>query len=349
MTKPNWKKFERLVAAINAAEQRGADVRWNDKINGRQFDVSIRFNSGLYTYLTVIECKDTKDPIRVEKVDAFVTKSRDAKANKAVMVTTSCFQAGCREVAERHGVELLILSEIAEDFAKHAVDAFTPGLNVYDVEFGGQRGETAYEFQDRGGRLAYLMTHTAVNVPHHRPCTPSDLVNQWQCTQETLPEHEAQAIIPLPDGTSLEIPFEDPVFVSEMRFRCKLVELALTSEPFLDHKLRDSLATAYELRDPDGTLRHSARTGELPHGFDTVMEPGKFYFSPALQFFYLCKTVSNGSIRILLIESYQHGQLVQGEISIKSDYARFYMEVEDEGDLQRLERILRSFRDKHGS
>ncbi len=50
---PKWKKFERLVAAIHSAEQKGASVKWNDAINGRQFDVTIRFKEGFYDYLTV--------------------------------------------------------------------------------------------------------------------------------------------------------------------------------------------------------------------------------------------------------------------------------------------------------
>jgi hypothetical protein len=54
----NWKLFEKIVAAIHHAESRGAKVVWNDKINGRQFDVTVRFLHGLYEYLTVIECKD---------------------------------------------------------------------------------------------------------------------------------------------------------------------------------------------------------------------------------------------------------------------------------------------------
>lgn len=53
-----WRRFERVVAAIHHLETEGAQVAWDDFINGRQFDVTIRFEHGLYKYLSVIECKD---------------------------------------------------------------------------------------------------------------------------------------------------------------------------------------------------------------------------------------------------------------------------------------------------
>lgn len=62
MPSPKWKHFERLVAAIHKVAQQGADVLWNEEINGRQFDVVIRFEEGLYHYLIVVECKDLFQP-----------------------------------------------------------------------------------------------------------------------------------------------------------------------------------------------------------------------------------------------------------------------------------------------
>ena len=62
MVNKKWKMFERVVAAIHLAEQKGATVRWNETIKGRQFDVTVRFKNGLYEYLTVVECKDYATP-----------------------------------------------------------------------------------------------------------------------------------------------------------------------------------------------------------------------------------------------------------------------------------------------
>src|SRR5439155_116880 len=68
MANKKWKMFERVVAAIHLAEQKGATVRWNETIKGRQFDVTVRFKNGLYEYLTVVECKDYATTVPAEKV-----------------------------------------------------------------------------------------------------------------------------------------------------------------------------------------------------------------------------------------------------------------------------------------
>ncbi len=98
--------------AIHQKESEGADVKWNDSINGRQLDVAIRFQFGLHTYLTVIECRHSDKAIEATDVDAFATKSRDANANKAIMVTSSRYQTGCFRVAERHAIDLYTLKQI---------------------------------------------------------------------------------------------------------------------------------------------------------------------------------------------------------------------------------------------
>src|SRR6266852_6674060 len=106
-TSDKWKHFERLVTAIHQAADQGAEVRWNETINERQFDVTIRFKKGLYEYLTVVECKNYEKAIPVEKVEAFVTKAADVRADRAVMASTSGFQQGAQEVAARHNMTLI--------------------------------------------------------------------------------------------------------------------------------------------------------------------------------------------------------------------------------------------------
>jgi predicted helicase len=110
----HWEQFERLVAAIHRKVDPAARVQWSDSINGRQFDVTIRFRKGLYDYLTVIECKEYSSPIPVEKVEAFITKSQDVSAHQAVMASSSGFQSGAESVAKRHNVALIQLTDSAE-------------------------------------------------------------------------------------------------------------------------------------------------------------------------------------------------------------------------------------------
>lgn len=98
--------LERLVAGIHVATSGDADVHWNEKINGRQFDVVVRFRLGTLNYLVLIEVKNRKRPASASDVDAFVVKAKDQGANKAVFGTVAGFQAGAKDVAVRHGVDL---------------------------------------------------------------------------------------------------------------------------------------------------------------------------------------------------------------------------------------------------
>ena len=75
--------LERLVAALHGTAGDDVKVKWNDTINGRQFDVTLRFTKAYCDYLAGIECRDFKSRISVDKVEAFVTKCRDAHISVA--------------------------------------------------------------------------------------------------------------------------------------------------------------------------------------------------------------------------------------------------------------------------
>ena len=71
----------------------------------------VRFTQTGYDFLTVIECKKEKSKVPVKEVEAFVTKSRSVRANKAVMVSKYGYQSGSIEVGQREDVTLLSLIE----------------------------------------------------------------------------------------------------------------------------------------------------------------------------------------------------------------------------------------------
>lgn len=231
MARTDWKRFERLVAAIHHAESKGAEVRWDDVVQGRQFDVTVGFKYGLYDYLTVIECKDYAGKVPVERIDAFVTKPRDVRANKAIMVSANGFQSGCIEVANRHGVKLLVVNESTDETVANLVKAVTPGLNVYAVRFVETGTGKEHELEDVGGRLAYLMNHAKLLLPTGET-TPDRLIHEWQLTRPSIFTDKVNDVeVPLPPGAELHIPHEDSVRVSSLRFKCSMVEVAIPNQP----------------------------------------------------------------------------------------------------------------------
>lgn len=340
MTPPPGKRLERLVAAIHHAESTGAAVTWNDEIAGRQFDVTIRFKFGLHSYLTVIECKDYSSKVSVEKIDAFVTKARDANANKAVFVSSQGFQSGCFQVAERHGIQLLILSETTDMSIPELVERFTPGLNIYDVWFRTSQSSNLVEFEDWGGRLTYLMNHSKLVSPDGER-TPNQLVYEWQMTQPSINlDKETCVELPLSPGSRLCEPYGQVVPVTAMLFTCSLVELAVPKQPMLDNHVLQGVHTRVELRDPSGKVHHSARLGDLPLGYDSPVQPGQFYELPSMSNRYHCEKIEGDLVTWTLVESYQHGHLLQATFTQKIKYSTLYVQVTDSKILERLKEML---------
>lgn len=341
---PEWKQFERLVAAIHHAESQGALVTWNDTIQGRQFDVTIRFKYGLHDYLTVIECKNYSDRVTVEKVDAFVTKARDAKANKAIIVSVNGYQSGCFEVAIRHGVKLLTLNETIKTDVKELVAEVTPALNVYDVRLVNRTTGKEIILEDEGGRLHYLMNHTKLESKGETK-SPNQLIYEWQLsTPKLYIDSENIIAIQLPEETMAHIPHESSQLVEEFRFKCKVIEAFISKQPFLDNHIREGCATSYELCDETGAVTHEIRLSDLKLGFDTKLEPGKFYVTPSLHNYYYCEKIDGDSVSWILVESYQHGHLLRAHFIQDIKYSHHYVEVKDKKRIARLLKLLEELR-----
>lgn len=343
MSEVNWKQFERLIAAIHHSASQGGEVKWNDVIEGRQFDVTIRFKYGLHDYLTVIECKNYSGKVSVDKVDALATKYKDVKANKAVMVSSNGYQSGCIDVAKRHGIQLLTLNEKISPDVHDLIKEVTPALNIYGVRLVKHGDSCEYELEDVGGRLAYLMGHTKLTI-NGTETTPNEIIYQWQLTwPELCTDKENNIEIPFPVSVMAYIPYEDSILVKALRFKCNFTEMIIPNQPVMDNHIRESLATEYELRDEDGNLEHTKKLSNLKLGYDTKLEPGKFYVIPSLFNYYYCEAIDDGLVSWILVESYQYGQLIRARLKQKEKYSGFYIEVKDKCILNRLQKLLDEF------
>jgi len=110
MNEPKWKKFEKVVYQIQKDMAKDAEVKINDKIIGvdskipRQIDISIRKHIGQYQLLIIIQCKDQKAPIDVNRVGEFVSVVRDVRANKGAMISSSGFTKAAIDLSKTHGI-----------------------------------------------------------------------------------------------------------------------------------------------------------------------------------------------------------------------------------------------------
>ena len=121
------KRFERLTAGLHSLLMAGADVRWDEKIIGRQVDVSVRFVIGGYEFLTIIDCKDRGRRSTRDDIVVLEERREVSGAHKAVLVSARGFQSGAREYAASKNIELFTLQELPADWTE-VVTAALPAL-----------------------------------------------------------------------------------------------------------------------------------------------------------------------------------------------------------------------------
>ena len=77
----------------------------------REFDLYWEYEISGLTYKTVIECKDYKSRISIEKIDALIDKIRDLPDLKAVFATKTGYQSEVKPKAKFNKIDLLIVRE----------------------------------------------------------------------------------------------------------------------------------------------------------------------------------------------------------------------------------------------
>lgn len=345
---PDWKKFERVVAAIQAMQESGAIVTWNEGINGRQFDVTVRFKKAIYDFLVVIECKDYATAVPAEKLDALVTKARDAHADKAVMVAANGFQSGAKEVAERHNVTILSLSSINKN-EKELADSIKPVLYLSFLRCEADSlSPGTIVFPDDPRRARSVMRHTQIIGPNLNE-TLESFLNRYNLEIQRVTTSETQTFrISLPNETVITHPnfpdyltpvktvLIDHVFIPE----AELVNLEyVTDDPTLSS---DILTIRDEISGESKIIDVTA----LQHGFDTKIEQGCFYINPNLNNSYFVESIDGDLVTYYLVESYLYGELFQAKYDQHIQYSTQFVKITDEMEIGRLRSLLDALKEE---
>jgi hypothetical protein len=75
------------------------------------FDATVRYELAGMAFLTLVEAKLHKNPIKRETVQVLHQKLLSVGAHKAVLVSTAPFQAGALRFAVTHGIALVTVTE----------------------------------------------------------------------------------------------------------------------------------------------------------------------------------------------------------------------------------------------
>jgi hypothetical protein len=354
--------LERIVAGIHAVSGDVAEVAWNQNINGRQFDVIVRFNLGTLSYLVLIEVKNRKRKASAEDVDAFVTKARDQNANKAVFVTAAGFQSGAVVVAARHGIDLFTVSFPEDEFelpdaeqlmfidqgsglqappqleitGRKLINAFESITLVY-------KSGTRIEMPSEQSQLEYYLQTTKLK-------DKSSLNDIIRSTEHPRPELGAteRLLIQLPRPQLIQ-PRDEYFFPSG-----KIVALDCIVAGRHAYGIRGNVKIPLSMfRSP--VVYTNAASGEvfkysldeLPLGGEEAIA-GEFYCIHHPLRYYQCANVCEGEVTWHLIESFQNNQLLSATFSQKAEYAKHYIRVTDRRVLKRLEARLIDYKRRSG-
>ena len=352
--------LEHIVAGIHAVTSSDADVRWNERINGRQFDVVVRFRLGTLDYLVLVEVKNRTRRASAADLESFVTKARDNHANKAVFVTAAGFQEGALAVARRHGVDLFTvrfdeteaLISPQTNFVVHrhpdarlnfeaelSIGEPVPMAAIEDARLIFADGRR-HDLPTESTQMTYYADRSRLgdgrtlgDVMQSKPMAPPAL---GKSRQEVVALDEPTSIVP-PD----EYYFRAGLLIRvEMRVvgcmgRALSGNVAIEPTAFHSPVLYTNELTGE---------RTSYATAQLPLNTEAVT-PGRFYFQLYPLRYYHCAGIKGDLITWELIESFQRAQLMRSTFTQKTAYGTFYIPVSDKAIIQRLQGRLADYHD----
>jgi hypothetical protein len=331
-----WQKFERVVAGLHKFRDAGVDIRWNEKIAGRQVDVTVRFDRGGYSYLLLIECKNYADAVPVSEVEAFITKSQTLGADKAVMVAANGFQSGAEEQAGRHRIGLYTLREIEERWPVEFIKVPEPGFRLTGVLLIPASGLVLRSLPDQPEVLAALR----FDLPNWPPdLTLADVAQHAKGLKVGRVRESHQFEIKFPNGCSVRHPAVGaaPLQIRALRFTATpaMVSVRNAIRP------PDVPLVSYEYTDVFSGKSDRLLGTDLPIGLDTTFEVGKFYRN-IFGLTYKCERVTLDEVQLFLI-SKQHGKNFAVRFTIEPKYAPQYVEITTRAEIAKLEAEYRRY------
>jgi hypothetical protein len=336
----HWKLFERLVAAIQQAlATADAKVTWDDHIRGRQFDVTVRFSHLVGEYLTVVEAKDYLVP--VGEVEAFSTKSRRYGANKAVMASSAGFQSGAIEAAAELNIELFVFSERETWPNWVRVVEETPVLAIADLQLLALNGAPLHRFPNQPNHLSYHSCHTIVRWRDGQLALNELIDSARKDWDRDITDEPATRSLKLPPNAVVKIPFCDPIKPRSIRFMVQRTQALGLDTRGVDPSMLPSL---FSFKNVLTGEEYNVNEAHMWIGFKTDIVPGRFYHEPLKAMNYYCVGRSANELDYVLLESYQHGNLFQAAIKQALTGRTRVVQVTDEREINRLQRMYNWYR-----
>jgi hypothetical protein len=161
--------FERLCAAVQSKLDPGSKVRWNEKLNGRQIDATVRGRIGSSDVLVIVECREYKDVLGIDHVDQLDSVREEVGASKAILVARVGFTAPALAKAAKVGIDTCVLRPSTDDdrtgpgkrlqSMSITIQHISTTINDLEVELvDGRRFpcDPLYELEDQEGKHEFI-------------------------------------------------------------------------------------------------------------------------------------------------------------------------------------------------
>ena len=338
-----WTKFKSVADAIRAVELAGASVKWNSRLNSQRFDAVLRSKYDGQEFLIVIDCIDHGTAVPATVVKGFGQKVDLSGAQMGVLVSASDYDEEAFKLSADYSVVLLDWDTVNLISENKLAAIFKPERLVYNFRFIPDHNGPHLAIPEEPPLLRFLMREIRIMGPRIDTC-PEELVGGYyeQAMQDAVCRPK-DYVIPLPPDTLLIHPnFQTKVRIKAFAFTYRIIPQAEVRDleaVFENHYGVTKKSLCEEMLKRNAAADPS-RIGE---GFDTVLRPNKFYYNPQLQFPYYCEAITKGQARLVLVESYQNGNLMQARFTVsRGQYSQFVV-VTDSGEIDRLRKLYDTF------
>jgi hypothetical protein len=342
MKSSKWVTFEKLGEAIRMAEERGAAVIWDDQVNGQPFDATVRVSHDSHEFLIVIDCVESEAPLTEDEVEAFTGKSRAVGARLAILVSTSGFTREAIAAGTANDVRLTALETIEGLTPEVLTGAFDPILWVYNFRFLWANGAGETMLPQEPEVLSFFMREMKIEGPG-LDTVPEKIMEEHRDAIVPAVNSSPQVFeVPFPKGTTMKHPNSGhKTEIKSFAFSYRLLSASdlkskegLGKDPYLlGDTLKDELAKRNPAADPS----------KIESGYDTTLEPGRYYYNPRFRFSYYCESVNKSRATMVLVESYQGGRLVQAIADLSPDLSSQFVEVTEQAEIDRLAKLYEKF------
>ncbi len=343
MKRNPWTKFKKVADAVQSIDPTGATVKWNSRLNGQRFDVVLRSRYEGQEFLIVVDCIDRGLAIPAPVVMGFAKKVDRSGAQMGVMICSSDYEPEAFKLSAEHSVALMNWNTVNSISEEKLAATFKPARLVYNFRFVPEHNAPHLVIPEEPPLLRFLMREIRIIGPGIDTC-PEDLVNgHYEEAMQDAVCRPKDYVVPLPPDTELIHP--------NSQTRVRIRAFAFTYRIIPQAEVRDMEAvsedrygvTKKSLQEEMLRRNAGADPSKIGEGFDTVLRPTKYYYNPQLQFSYYCESVTKGEARVVLVESFQNGNLMQARFTISRAQYSQYVEVTNSKEIDRLSKLYDNF------